>query len=306
MNPLSHAFNVELATKYGIDEAILIAHFQYWINLNHRTNKNKIEGRTWTFQTRKDIAAHFPYWDENKVKRLVARLLKLKVILIGNFNKKSFDKTNWYAFVDQKMFTMDENDQSMDENVHGVDENDQPIPDTKPNTKTKNNTTCYSSVRKNSNTSITNQITFSKDTFSFEGIRQEDREAWMQAYPNVDIAVQLFRMTEWIKANPKKANKKNWRKFITNWLLASSEKAESREAYSIAKTNDSQDNPEAWARKNAKTFYEWKEKSNGALNHCYIKNGYLINKENSREARINIKPDAFEILMCQIAGVRRS
>jgi hypothetical protein len=39
------------------------------------------------------------------------------------------------------------------------------------------------------------------------------------AYPAADIPVELARATQWLKANPKKAKKSNWRKWLTtSWL----------------------------------------------------------------------------------------
>ena len=38
------------------------------------------------------------------------------------------------------------------------------------------------------------------------------------AYPACDIRRQLLAMEQWLKANPTRAHKSNWRKFVTNWL----------------------------------------------------------------------------------------
>lgn len=39
-----------------------------------------------------------------------------------------------------------------------------------------------------------------------------------QAYPACDIRRQMLAMEQWLKANPAKARKSNWRKFVTSWL----------------------------------------------------------------------------------------
>jgi hypothetical protein len=46
---LHHSFNVHYAEKYGVHEAILIHHFQHWIEHNQRLNKNYHEERTWSY-----------------------------------------------------------------------------------------------------------------------------------------------------------------------------------------------------------------------------------------------------------------
>ena len=58
----------------------------------------------------------------------------------------------------------------------------------------------------------------------WEGITDEDRSAWRLAYPACDLAGELARMTEWLKANPAKAHKSNWRAFVTKWLTRSQDR----------------------------------------------------------------------------------
>ena len=52
----------------------------------------------------------------------------------------------------------------------------------------------------------------------WSGITEADRSAWSRAYPACDIDRQLAAAGEWCLANPAKARKSNWRKFLTNWL----------------------------------------------------------------------------------------
>lgn len=133
---LSHSFSVELAELYGIECAILINHFQFWIEQNKSTGKNFHDGRTWMYQSQKDIAAIYPYWSEDVVFKTIKKLEDFKVIIKGNYNKTSFDKTTWYAFENEKMFTKPSND-----GIDRVNRRNQsrqptePIPDT--NTYTK-------------------------------------------------------------------------------------------------------------------------------------------------------------------------
>jgi hypothetical protein len=50
------------------------------------------------------------------------------------------------------------------------------------------------------------------------GISDDDRKEWQEAYPACDLTRQFAAMTQWLKSNPKKAVKSQWRKFITSWL----------------------------------------------------------------------------------------
>lgn len=106
---LSHSFNVDHAEKYGIECAILIYHFQFWIEQNQSLGKNFHDGKTWSYQTQKEIAAIYPYWSEDTVQRLLKKLIEKEILIKGNYNNSQFDKTQWYAFKDEKMFTKPRN-----------------------------------------------------------------------------------------------------------------------------------------------------------------------------------------------------
>lgn len=104
---MHHSFDVKLAIELkSVELAILVHHFQYWINKNQQLGRNFVDGRTWTYQTHEEIAAHFPYLNREKVKRYVAKLEKLGILRKANYNKKCTDKTTWYAFENEEMFTM--------------------------------------------------------------------------------------------------------------------------------------------------------------------------------------------------------
>lgn len=58
----------------------------------------------------------------------------------------------------------------------------------------------------------------------WEGITEEDRTTWAVAFPACDLDRQLAAMTAWLKANPKKAHKSKWDRFIVNWLTRSQDR----------------------------------------------------------------------------------
>lgn len=130
-----HTFNTAFATLYGVHEAILINHFQHWINHNKRMGRNFIDGRTWTYQTRKEIAAWFPYFSEKQVRAITDNLEKKGVLRKRKFNNKGFDKTIWYAFENEEIFTIAHLGKSSAQTGKCIAQMGKPIPDTKPDTK---------------------------------------------------------------------------------------------------------------------------------------------------------------------------
>lgn len=56
------------------------------------------------------------------------------------------------------------------------------------------------------------------------GIQDADREQWGKAFPACDLDRQLAAMGVWLEANPSKARKSAWTRFISNWLTRSQDK----------------------------------------------------------------------------------
>ncbi len=57
----------------------------------------------------------------------------------------------------------------------------------------------------------------------WEGISEQDRDTWSRAYPAVDIDLELSKAFSWFMANPQKT-KRNWHRFLTNWLARCQER----------------------------------------------------------------------------------
>jgi len=50
------------------------------------------------------------------------------------------------------------------------------------------------------------------------GITDADRQEWTQAFPGAVLAQELAKATAWLKANPQRAGRRNWRRFLVGWL----------------------------------------------------------------------------------------
>ena len=101
---IMHSFNTEYAKRFGVIEAILIHNFQFWIEHNIDQKYNFYDNRIWTYITLKELAKNFEYLSEKQVRSAIERLVNANVLVKGNYNKLSFDKTIWYAFVNENEF----------------------------------------------------------------------------------------------------------------------------------------------------------------------------------------------------------
>ena len=101
---MEYSFDINFAKKYGVDEAIMIKSFQYWIRLNKANNTNFYDGHYWTYNTISALSELFPFWTEKQVRSILQNLLKLNILIKGNYNKLGFDRTIWYAFMNENEF----------------------------------------------------------------------------------------------------------------------------------------------------------------------------------------------------------
>jgi hypothetical protein len=136
---MEHHFNTDYAIKYGIEEAIVINNLQFWITKNLANRKHFYNERTWTYNTYKAFSEIFPYWNEHKMKRILDSLVEQKVLLRENYNKSGYDRTCWYAFIDEKSFLQNCKTDIADLQ-NGNSENATPIPYNNTIKKTSKNT----------------------------------------------------------------------------------------------------------------------------------------------------------------------
>lgn len=61
------------------------------------------------------------------------------------------------------------------------------------------------------------KVAWSADS-GWSGISDADRSEWSEAFPGAVIDQELAKAHAWLRANPKKAGKRNWRRFLVGWL----------------------------------------------------------------------------------------
>lgn len=97
----------KLAATIGLNEAIVLQHIHYWLVNNQKSNTNFYEGRYWTFNSMKKWHEEvFYFWSIETVKRVFKSLEKEGLLIVGNFNKKGYDRTKWYTIDYQKLYSM--------------------------------------------------------------------------------------------------------------------------------------------------------------------------------------------------------
>lgn len=75
-NYCTHCFSVELATRIGMREAIILQHLYWWYQHNADIPAMNIDGRVWFFLSTAKIAEVFPYLSEKVVRTILEKLIK--------------------------------------------------------------------------------------------------------------------------------------------------------------------------------------------------------------------------------------
>lgn len=94
---MNFSFDGEFAKEHGVNEAIMYQYFSYWIAKNKANDKHFYDGYTWTYNSQKALTELFPFWNRAKIQRIISSLENQGLLIKGNYNQLSYDRTTWYA-----------------------------------------------------------------------------------------------------------------------------------------------------------------------------------------------------------------
>lgn len=100
---MPHCFEVELAEKYGLLEAILLNYFRFWVKKNQANDVHFYDGMYWTYNSVRAFCELFPYASKKMIENALNHLEAEGLILTGNFNKSPYDRTKWYTVTEKGM-----------------------------------------------------------------------------------------------------------------------------------------------------------------------------------------------------------
>jgi len=113
---MNHSFNIEIAKKVGVNAAIIYENIIFWCIKNKANDKNKHDGKYWTYNSVRAWREIFPYMSDSQIKTALKKLKDALLIEVGEHNSIPYDRTRWYSPID------------LSEIANGEDENRQPIP----------------------------------------------------------------------------------------------------------------------------------------------------------------------------------
>lgn len=133
---MDFSFNVEMAVKYGVEEAVLLQHLYFWIQKNAANQKHLHDGYYWTYNSAQAFTVIFPFWSRQKVDRMIQSLREQGAIFVGNYNDVGRDRTRWFALSDAVCAIAENRAMHCSELSNPLLKSKQPLPDNKPDRNT--------------------------------------------------------------------------------------------------------------------------------------------------------------------------
>jgi len=124
-----HMFDTEIAERVGVNAAVIYQNIVFWTEKNAANDEHRHDGRVWTYNSVRAWGDLFPYLSEAQIRFAIQKLVDTGLVAEGNFNKRGYDRTKWYAPICQN------SQMELSKSSNGFAKNDKPIPDSKPNHK---------------------------------------------------------------------------------------------------------------------------------------------------------------------------
>lgn len=96
--------NSDLATRFGVPDAIVLQHLAFWINFNKQRRQTKKDGKYWTYQSIKEIHNRVKCLKEPTIRGALKRLEDKGVIITGHYSRNKRDRSKWYTITDSALF----------------------------------------------------------------------------------------------------------------------------------------------------------------------------------------------------------
>lgn len=135
---MHHYFNTEIAKEVGVNAAVILENIAHWVLRNKANDKNFYDGHYWTYNSNAAMAELFPYMNARQVRTALDSLRKNGMVLTGNYNKSSYDRTLWYTVSDDCAERFFPEITHLTKKSNGVDGKVQPIPDINTDNKPDN------------------------------------------------------------------------------------------------------------------------------------------------------------------------
>lgn len=100
---MQYQFDAELATQYGVDEAIFVHRIYWWVRQNRANNRNFKDGHYWTHDSVQALISKdvFGFWTRRQLERIIKSCTEKGLILTADYNTDRRARPLWYTVTDK-------------------------------------------------------------------------------------------------------------------------------------------------------------------------------------------------------------
>lgn len=126
---MNHSFDVDVASEYGVNAAIIFNNISFLCKHNEANGINFRDGKYWTYNSRKAYCTVYPYLTEKQIRTALERLVEGGMLETGNFNEFAYDRTLWYTVTEKGKCLCPVGPDHLPCGANANDREGQPIPD---------------------------------------------------------------------------------------------------------------------------------------------------------------------------------
>lgn len=104
----THHFHVSAAIKVGVNAAIILEQFDFYIAKNKANGRHYHDGRYWTYNSVSAFKDMYPYMSEKSIRTAISKLVDGGYVLVGDYNKNRYQRPKWYSVTDEGYRLLDE------------------------------------------------------------------------------------------------------------------------------------------------------------------------------------------------------
>lgn len=103
-----HHFHVGAAIEVGVNAAIILEQFDFYITKNKANGRHYHDGRYWTYNSVSAFKDMYPYMSEKSIRTAISKLVDGGYVLVGDYNKNRYQRPKWYSVTDEGYRLLDE------------------------------------------------------------------------------------------------------------------------------------------------------------------------------------------------------
>lgn len=92
-----YSFSTQDAMDHGVDAAILLHNIRYWLDYARAHGEMEQDGYHWMFMSANKMQSIMPFWTSNKIQKMLKSLTEKGVLIAGEYNNSSWNRTKWYT-----------------------------------------------------------------------------------------------------------------------------------------------------------------------------------------------------------------